>query len=120
MSLKNDAERIFDVNDRKGSEPDFLAAVTLQVEFSNGYRLSSRIFVHGDIEDVFGTALNSICSENVGAKGRCQIRTVRAPYSAHCLRVPSVETAGEQVAQGFWDMVGCEKWQVQGSILNCW
>lgn len=42
------------------------------------------------------------------------MRTGRAAYSAICVRVLFVEAAGEQVAQGFWEVVGC------GEVVRTW
>lgn len=93
----------------KHGEPDFLAIVNLRIKVANSYHLSSRIVFHTYLNDVFGIALDGGLPEGGRARGQFQIRTGPAAYSAHCARVPYVESAGRQVAQGFWDMVGSEE-----------
>lgn len=108
MNLRNGGERIFDVVDLTDGELDSLARVTLLVKFASGYLFSSLFVVDRDLEDTFGIAFNGGHLESVGAYGRCSKKTARAVYSANCARIPCVESASRQPAQGLWDIVGCD------------
>lgn len=106
MSLENATKRISDVVNLENNHPDLFACGALQVEFPNDYLLPSRIVVDKALNDVFGISVKSCHFGSVVARGRCGMRTKQAAYSA---RVLYVETAGEQVAQNFGDMVGCDE-----------
>lgn len=66
-------------------------------------------FVDRGLHDVFGIALNDRLSGNVGLKGQGRIQSWQAAYSALYAPVTCVKTAGEQLAQRFWDIVCCDE-----------
>lgn len=109
MSRKNGAKRISDVVAQGDGEPEFLACVALRVELANDYLIPSHICVDRDLDDDFCIARNGGRLGNVGIKRLCWMRTGRAAYSAHRALVPCVEAAGQHLAQGFKDIVGCDE-----------
>lgn len=59
--------------------------------------------------DVFGIALIGGHLGSVEARKRCSMRTERAAYSTHRALVSCVEAAGQQIAESFWNVVGCDE-----------
>lgn len=109
ITLRNGAERVFDVTDLENGKPDSLGCVPLRIKVAGSWLLSSRIVVDKNLYDVFIINLIDGHLRTVGAKRLCQMKTRRAAYSAQCARVPCLEAASEPFAQGFWYIVGCDE-----------
>lgn len=109
MNLTECVDRTLDVVNLRDGDPYFLPCITLRGEVKSGYLLPSRIAVNRDLRDVSGIAFNGGHFENVEVKRRCLMRTGLVPNGPHFVRVLCVEAAGDRVAQGFWDLVGCNE-----------
>lgn len=101
MSPGKGVGRASKVVDLEKGEPDFLACVAPWTKIENGYLFSRRTVVEKNLEDLSFIALSGDHFQGVGAKRRCRTSTGQAAYSAQCVRVPSVESAGQQGTQSF-------------------
>lgn len=105
MLLRNGGERFLDMIDQEDGEQNFLVSVVLGIKKANCELLPCSTVVHRDFDDVFGTAPVVDHDREVQVNGECRFTITQGAHDAHFTRVPCVEAAGVELAQGFQDFV---------------